>query len=350
MIASAIANVLRGEGLISAARRARERVDEALHGTFVNDADAAILNVSATRVVPRLGGVPIQLLNRLREERKLRSVVLLEAGTSTFEERVRASGARAIHIEGTHAVPLEAVLWLMNDGVRVVVSVHDFTLMDDRERARQLLARADATIFPSRFLADEYRQLADFRADVIEPGVPPAQPALRAERRAIAFAGAVKPHKGAQLLPSIVGDAPCHVFGGGDADLLRDLRRRANFEILGYYRAGELPSLLAEHGVGLVVLPSIVPESYSLTLSEVWQAGAVAAPFDHGAIAQRIREHGGGVLAPLASGAAGLRAIVEQWLRGEIGEAAPQMIATSEQAARAHLALYERLGLDSASR
>lgn len=349
MIAAAIANVLRGEGFASAVRRARERAGEALHGTFANDAEAAIVNVSATRVVPRLGGVPIQLLNRLREERKLRNVVLLEAGAATFEERVRASGARAIHVEGTHDVPVDALLRLIDAGVRVVVSVHDFTLMDDRERARQLLRRAEAVIFPSRFLADEYRQLADFPAEVIEPGVPPVHPPLRAQRRAIAYAGAVKPHKGAQLLGEIVPDVPCHVFGGGDADLLRDLRRRGTFVVHGYYRAGELPSLLAAHGIGLVVLPSLVPESYSLTLSEVWQAGAVAAAFEHGAIAQRIREHGGGVLAPLAAGAAGLRAIVEQWTRSSIDAVPPTLIVTPADAALAHIALYARLGLDATS-
>lgn len=350
MIASAIANIVRGEGFASALRRARERVDEALHGTFASDADAAIVNVSATPVVPRLGGVPIQLLNRLREERKLRSVVLLEAGAATFEERVRASGARAIHVEGTYDVPIEALLRLIDDGVRVVVSVHDFSLMEDRDGARALLPRADAVVFPSRFLADEYRQLSYFQPHVIEPGVPPAHPALRAERRAIAYAGAVKPHKGAQLLGDIARDFPCHVFGGGDAELLRDLRRRGNFVIHGYYRAGELPSLLASHGIGLVVLPSLVAESYSLTLSEVWQAGAVAAAFNHGAIAQRIREHGGGVLAPLVAGARGLRKIVEEWTRGEIHAEVPRVVASSADAARAHVALYERLGLNPAAR
>ncbi|MCU1349455.1 MAG: hypothetical protein JWO56_2485, partial [Acidobacteria bacterium] len=95
-----IASVVRGEGIRSAISRARERIDEALHGTFANAPRAAILNVSATPVVPRLGGVPIQLLNRLRAEQALRDVILLDAGVATFESRVRdalaRSGARAI--------------------------------------------------------------------------------------------------------------------------------------------------------------------------------------------------------------------------------------------------------------
>lgn len=340
-----VMRVLRGEGFASALRRARERAEEARRGTFRSDPRAAIVNVSATPVVPRLGGVPVQLLNRLRAERALREVVLLEAGVATFEERVRASGATAIHLEGTSEVPVDAVLRLIDDGVRVVVSVHDFTLFEDLARGRQLLERAAAVIFPSRFLRDAYA----WPGEVIAPGVPSFSRS-RNDGRAIAVAGSVKRHKGAHLLPEII-DGPCHVFGGGDEDLLRTLRRCGNFTIHGYYRAGALPALLERHGVGLVLLPSIVPESYSLTLSETWQAGAVAAAFDHGAIAERVRDEGGGFLAPFDSGAAGLRAVVERWRRGEVTAVAPPVVATPEEAARAHVGLYRRLGiLDPAAR
>jgi len=227
--------------------------------------------------------------------------------------------------------------------------VHDFTLLDDPERARQLLARAAAVVFPSRFLREEYARLGDFEAEVIEPGVPSVQVSVPEERRAIAYTGSVKRHKGAELLAEIAGDAHCQVFGGGDEELLRALRQRGNFTIHGFYRAGSLPGLLARHGIGLVVLPSIVPESYSLVLGEVWQAGAVAAAFDHGAIAERIRMHGGGFLAPVSSGAAGLREVVDRWRAGEIAAVAPTGIATPLDAARAHLALYRRLGLSDAA-
>jgi glycosyltransferase involved in cell wall biosynthesis len=349
-----IADVIRGEGVASALRRTRERIGEALQGTFTSDATAAIVNVSATPVVPRLGGVPIQLLERLRAERTLRNVVLLEAGVETFAERVRASGAKAIHLEGTSEVPLPDLLRLIDDGVRVVVSLHDFSLAHDRERGRRLLRDAAAVVFPSRFLAEEYRrmfELPDLRAELIEPGVAPARALVTGTRRGIAFAGSVRQHKGAHLLAEIAGDEHCHVFGGGDVDLLRDLRRRGNFTIHGYYRAGTLPSLLARHGIGLVIIPSVVPETFSLVLSEAWQAGAVAAAFDHGAVAERIRRHGGGLLSPVRSGAAGLRDAITRWRAGNVDAAAPREIATPLEAATAHVTLYRRLGLlDAAAR
>jgi glycosyltransferase involved in cell wall biosynthesis len=108
------------------------------------------------------------------------------------------------------------------------------------------------------------------------------------------------------------------------------------------YRAGALPSLLARHRVGLVVLPSIVPESYGLTLSESWLAGAAAAAFDHGALAERIRRHGGGWVAPLESGAAGLAEIVEHWMSGQASEPAPHATSSPTEAAVAHHRLYQK--------
>jgi glycosyltransferase involved in cell wall biosynthesis len=109
----------------------------------------------------------------------------------------------------------------------------------------------------------------------------------------------------------------------------------------GYYRCGELPSLLRRHDVGLVIVPSIWPEAHCLVISEAWLAGAAVIAFDLGAQAERIRAHGGGWLAPLDSGVDGLAAIVEQWLAGDISAMPPSNIASPLDAARAHLELYD---------
>jgi len=280
------------------------------------------------------------------------------------------------------------VLRLIESGVRVIVTSHDFSLFcarphlieepigqfcfysEDFERchrclrqtwdvpadaqrerrtlAREILTRAAALIFPSQFLLDQHRRLfslPDLVAEVIAPGVS-APPFKARSLRAIAFAGSAKRHKGAHLLPDIARRLPnidIHIFGGGDEDLLRAMRRVPNITVHGYFRAGTLPSLLARHGIGLVVLPSIWPETHSLVLSEAWLAGAVVAAFDLGAPAERIREHGGGWLAPLESGAAGLAAIIDQWMRGEITASVPQSVPSPIDAATAHVELYRRL-------
>jgi hypothetical protein len=380
-----IARVVRAEGIASAVRRANERIDEAMRLRVKlassGDSHASILNVLATPPAPRLGGLQIQLNARLREERTMREVALFYPGilewssharrVPDIETALKTTGARAVVFEGTvlsvGPAPLPAGID-KNAGegagapLSLIVSLHDLTQLNER------LDHVRALIFPSAYLRDVY----GIGGLVIEPGplIRPSgtfsprrgEKALRStlaprergeggpdrsegpgERPAIAYAGSVKPHKGGHLLPEIIAAFPnerWHIFGGGDEDLLRPLRRMAN--VHGYYRAGELPSLLTRHDVGLVLLPSIVPESYGLTLSECWLAGVPIVAFDHGAYAERIR--GGGWLVPPEEGARGIINIVRRWLAGEITTTIPSNIATARDAALAHIALYRELG------
>lgn len=336
----AIAGVIRGEGVASAFRRAAERLQRAER---FNDPDAPLLNVAFDDVASRYGGVGVQLMARLHEERALRRVRLV---------RSVPRDAKVVHIEGTAGIALHEALRLLARGARVIVSVHDFSLFSvqphvierDAERSargRELLAAATGMIVPSRFLLEQHRQLFDLPladAEVIAPGTPAAP--VNGGGDQIAFAGSVQRHKGAHLLPEIAAHlAPrkLHVFGGGDIEILRALRRQSNVIVHGYYRAARLPALLARHRVGRVVLPSIVPESFSLTLSEAWLSGANVIAFDHGAIAERIREHGGGLLAPLHD----MRALldcIDAWQPSPV----PRIVPTPRDAALAHVAAYQR--------
>jgi glycosyltransferase involved in cell wall biosynthesis len=364
------ARVARGEGPASAFRRAVERIDESLRlqtriarGVFGRSVRAPLLNLLATSPSPRLGGLQIQLLSRLREERALRDVALLhpgvlEAGTRAWRsaraplgraivDALARTGARGIVIEGTHGLAIEELLSFDN----VVVAVHDLSLMSEPS-APALLQHARAVIFPSAFLRDHYRvqfELSHSASHVIEPGIDvmPVE-RTRGSQRRIAFAGNVRAHKGGDLLPDIIEAIPgeeWHIFGGGDEELLRALRRMRNVFIHGYYRAGALPSLLNKHRIGLALLPSIAAESYSLTLSECWLAMVPAVAFDHGAHAERIGRSGGGWLAPLDEGTAGIVKIIRRWLAGELTTNVPATVASSRDAALAHVTLYRSLGL-----
>jgi glycosyltransferase involved in cell wall biosynthesis len=407
-----IASVIRGEGLSSALRRTNERIGDGLHaaasrlrGAFAGVSESTILNVVASGTSVRLGGVQAQLAARLRVERDLRNVALLSPGLleqtgsrriaidleAGIREALALTGAHAVHFEGMQDVPLPASLRLIESGIRVIVSIHDFSLFCARPhlveeptqrfcfysqdfdrcdrclrqtwdvppdaqhvrrtQARQLLASATGVIFPSQFLLDQHRRLfslPDLAGEVIEPGVPELAIDTGGKRHAIAYAGSVKRHKGAHLLPDLarrLGDVDLHVFGGGDEDLLRAMRRVPNIIIHGYYRSGRLPSLLARHRIGLVVVPSIVPESYGLVISEAWLAGASIAAFDLGAQAERIRRHGGGWLAQIESGAEGLAKIIQQWRAGEITTNVPQSVASPTEAAMRHIEIYRAWGV-----
>lgn len=347
----AIAGVLRGEGAASAIRRVSERMSEALvraRRTFAPRAGAAIVNVGS--IARRTGGVAVQLAARLEEERALRNVALVDQ-LDDVRNALEVTGARAVQLDGTSGVPVAQVLRLMDAGIDVIVSLHDFTLHSN-PLAPRLLADARAVIAPSRFLLNAYRDayaLPFTNAEIIEPSAPRCDVAPN-RGSGVAFAGSVKPHKGGALLPDIAAllaprEMTLRVFGGGDVALLRRLRRYANVVVHGYYRSGTLPALLARHGIGLVLIPSLVPESYAMTLSEAWCAGAVAAAFDLGAQAARIREHGGGWIAPLESGAVGMVAIIDRWRGSGASMPVPPVTASPAAAARAHVDLYRRLRL-----
>lgn len=338
----AIIDVVRGEGVHSAWSRASERVSEAIADIGASRRDAEVLNVASGGLGARTGGVAVQLRARLTEERRWRKVTV----TSTFP----VSRVNAIHVEGTESVKAEDLLRFIDSGTRVVVSVHDWTLIGD-PHARELLERATGVIFPSRFLLDDYNDVvapSDWRAEVIEPAsASHAVPNANAD--GVAFAGAVRRDKGAHLLPAVAAllarsGRDLHVFGGGDRDVFALLRRSPNVVIHGYYRAAELPAMLARHRIGLVLLPSIVRESYCLTLSEAWLGGAAAAMFDLGAPAERVRRLGGGWLAPADSGGEGLIAIAGRWLEGA-RVPIPDDLPTPAGAALAHVGLYRRWSL-----
>jgi glycosyltransferase involved in cell wall biosynthesis len=183
----------------------------------------------------------------------------------------------------------------------------------------------------------------------------PAPGPLRGLRR-LALVGGAQAHKGAEVLAAVVerlaGDGrglAFTVYGGGEAALLRRLRRLPGVAVRGYYPAGALPGLLRRDRIDLALLLSIVPESYSLALSECRLAGVPVLAFDHGAVADRLRAEGGGLLVDLAAGAAGVAEGVAAIARGEA--AVPPLAAGLDLEADAAgrvadrwLALYRELG------
>lgn len=293
-------------------------------------------------------------------------------GVAAILEAVRLVGARIVNVEGASGWPPHALLPLAAGPAKLVLSLHDFALYcprpnlveepyarfcgysRDGERCRAcltaswdltpgfverwredsttLLSAADAVVYPSGFLRGAHARLfpaATPRREAVFAPAPPAGPPP--ERRIagtsdvprIAFVGAYRPHKGALVFEELVrtglaADEPrprWTILGSGDPVLL--LRaRRAGAAVAGHYRAGSLASRLIAERVDVALLLSIWPETYSLTLTECRQAGVPVVAFDHGAIAERVREAGGGDLVPLERGAAGIAEALARRLAG----------------------------------
>ena len=276
-------------------------------------------------------------------------------------------GARRIHFESLVDLPLTLPLAVQASGFEIGLSAHDFALFcprphlieepagrfcefstepmrcarclaarwtlppgfqeGRREVAARLAAATSALEFPSEYMRREHLRLfpaiAAERTRVLpprslaEPLAPPLRAVLRPPRR-IALAGAVHPHKGAREFEAVVaelaarrpGEYAWHVFGGGDPAALARLRRLPGTRVHGYYRAGSLPARLQAARIDLVLLPSIWPEAHCLVLDECAAAGIPVVAFDLGALGERVRAGGMGVLVDPRAGAAGLAAAI----------------------------------------
>jgi glycosyltransferase involved in cell wall biosynthesis len=169
----------------------------------------------------------------------------------------------------------------------------------------------------------------------------------------VAYVGSVQPHKGAHVFEEVArrlngsGPSPIRfsVHGGGDPELLHRLKGVPGVEVHGYYRSGTLPDLLRRRAVDLALLLSVVPESYSLSLSECRAAGVPVLAFDHGAIAERLRRDGGGELVPPEKGAAGVAERLRELLQAGVVRPRPTELPTAAPAAAAMVSLYRGLGL-----
>jgi O-antigen biosynthesis protein len=84
-----------------------------------------------------------------------------------------------------------------------------------------------------------------------------------------------------------------------------------------------------------------LPEAHGLTLDECALAGVPVVAFDHGALAERIRAAGGGVLVPLAAGAAGIQQALASRGPGEPYRSPASGVPPAVQMC----SLYEDLGL-----
>lgn len=359
-----VLRVLRDEGWPSVVRRAGERLGEAAErfwqrarGCVEQAERAPVLNACGMPVVPRLGGLPIQLAARLAAEARQRTVALYEPGRLRVAGHARPchsvatalarTGATIVHVEGSAGFDLAQLLALPG-AAHLVLSLHDLDLLDAPAAQRNaLFARCAAVLYPSDFLARAY----GVPGRVIAPPALAAAPAgvPRPDRMRIAFVGAAKWHKGAALLPELItATTPAqawHVFGGGDAGrLLAPLREMPRVTVHGYVRAACVPTLLRRHRIGVAILPSLVAESYSLTLSECWLAGVPAIAFDQGALGDRIRQgQGAAWLAPVGSGVDGLRDVLARWCAGTLDCPTLPVPAGADHAAQAMSAVYRGL-------
>ncbi|MFN2431368.1 MAG: glycosyltransferase [Gemmatimonadota bacterium] len=170
-------------------------------------------------------------------------------------------------------------------------------------RAEDLLHSAAAVVAPSRFVASVFQEeYPDLEVRVVPHGVDQAEIVPRAPREAdgrlvVGYLGSLLPHKGVDVLIrafrqveesnlrlELYGEAWGDSAFGEALHGLADGDPRIRFR--GGVPAAGVADALAEMDV--IVLPSVVRETFSLVLSEALAAGVPAVVSRVGALAERV--------------------------------------------------------------
>jgi glycosyltransferase involved in cell wall biosynthesis len=185
----------------------------------------------------------------------------------------------------------------------------DVDIASWRETAGRLLAGACRVIAPSEDLAGRIQGvLPDVAIEVFEPERSVAR-VLRAQRSLkpgeqlrVAMLGALDEPKGYAVIAELAKwvratGAPIQLIVIGDTSGTRRLRN-LGVTVTGRYREADAPSMLERLAPDVFFFPAIWPETWSFTLTTVLGMGAPIVAFDIGAIGQRLRRAGTGVLLP----------------------------------------------------
>jgi GT2 family glycosyltransferase len=126
----------------------------------------------------------------------------------------------------------------------------------------------------------------------------------RANRVRIGLIGAIGGHKGYQVLLDCARDAatrrlPLEFVVIGYTENDKPLLKTGKVFITGRYSEIEAPHLLQRERPDIVFLPSVWPETWCYALDYALAAGLQVVSFDLGAIAERLRAAGLGILLPL---------------------------------------------------
>ncbi len=190
-----------------------------------------------------------------------------------------------------------------------------------RRRSTAFLARARRVVAPSRDAATRMqRYFTGLRISVVphtdDARLPPmVRPHTIDGMARVCVAGAIGPHKGYDILLACARDAAerdlkLKFVVVGDTTDDESLFATGRVFITGTYKPHEAVDLMSAQTANLGFIPSVWPETWSLTLTELWQAGLPVAAFDLGAPAERIRATGRGFVLPLGLPAAAINNVL----------------------------------------
>lgn len=179
-----------------------------------------------------------------------------------------------------------------------------------RARSGAWLAQARRVVAPSADTAARLRRYfphVDIQARPHAPALQPVPRAATGQRAGnirVALIGAIGKHKGYQVLLACAKDAVARrlpldfVVIGFTQDDAR-LQKTGKVFVTGRYSEIEVPHLMQRERPDIVFMPSVWPETWCYALDYAVNAGLPVVSFDLGAIAERLRAAGLGLILPL---------------------------------------------------
>jgi GT2 family glycosyltransferase/glycosyltransferase involved in cell wall biosynthesis len=187
----------------------------------------------------------------------------------------------------------------------------DITVANLRQRSADLFARAARVVVPSADTAARLRRHFPGISPTILPHeddqaliFTPRYPSQIRTRRRVCVIGGIGLEKGYEVLLAAARDAAGRnlplefVVVGHTMDDKRLLDTGRVF-VTGPYQQTEAITVIENQDADLAFLPSIWPETWCFTLTEAWRAGLYVAVFDIGALAERVRATGRGLVLPI---------------------------------------------------
>jgi GT2 family glycosyltransferase len=177
-----------------------------------------------------------------------------------------------------------------------------------REFHDSYLRQARRVFAPSKDSAERIMSHFDLSNIVVKPNLEDKQyikpSTIEQDSHTILLIGGIGDHKGYQLLSKCVQNAAKRnlditfmVIGYTCND--EYLLSFGNVCITGEYKSSDLPKIIKSSRAKLALFLSQTPETYSYALSEAWANRLFPIALDRGAIAERIRMSGYGLLLPV---------------------------------------------------
>jgi glycosyltransferase involved in cell wall biosynthesis len=104
-------------------------------------------------------------------------------------------------------------------------------------------------------------------------------------------------------------DIPITVVGANFSDI------PPRVTVHGKYTPNDLPLIISKRGINVILIPSIIPETFSYTISEAIEMGLPIVAFDLGAQGNRVKQYALGKVIPLDSSPAVILAAIQSVLK-----------------------------------